>query len=138
MARGFTYGGVPFRSRLVEVPFRSGAYELIVTPEWLLTCASALAIGKLASRRGASSERCHFLQCRDQGFYLKLVRCKAAFQPNEVRVLIRYGYPTPNLVSHDSDQPKLRWLRWVSRPEQIHLIEFSDDRGRREISQPPA
>jgi hypothetical protein len=101
VARSLIYGRVPYRSRLVKVPFRPGAYKLVMAPEWLLTRTGALAIGKLASRRGASAERRHVLQCRDQGFYLKPVRCKAAFQPNEVRVLIRYGYPTPNLASHD-------------------------------------
>jgi hypothetical protein len=71
-----------------------------MTPEWCLAGARALATGTPALRGRATSERHHVLQRRDESFHLELVRRKTAFQPNAVRVLILYWYPTPNLVPH--------------------------------------
>jgi len=99
-ARGLADGGVPICSRFFEVPFCSRAHELVVAPERLLTCANALAAGRLAARRCALVERDHLLECRGQGFDLELVRREAAFKPNQVRILIQYWYPTRNLVAH--------------------------------------
>jgi hypothetical protein len=93
-------GRIAPRPALFPISFRSRAYKLVMTPEWCLTRAHALATGTLASRGRAASERRHFLQSCEEGFDLEFVCRKAAFQPDEVRVLVRDRYPTPNLVSH--------------------------------------
>jgi hypothetical protein len=100
MARGLAHCRISPCPALFPISFRSRADKLVMTPEWCLTRAHALATGMPAARGRAPAEWPHLLQGRDEGFDLELVRRKAAFQPNEVRVLVRYRYPTPNLVSH--------------------------------------
>jgi len=100
MARGMVQGRIAPRPALFPISFRSRAYKLVMTPEWCLTRAHALATGMPASRGRAVTERPHLLQSRDESLHLEFVCREATFQPDAVMVLIRDRYPTPNLVSH--------------------------------------